>query len=267
MFLGGLVYLAAISPVFKIKEIAVSGNKILETGQIQAVVQNYLSAKIFKIIPQDRLLILASGNLKNKILANFPEIESVQIIKIPPAKLELTIKERKTAAVWCQTKIIPSPTPETSKPAVSAPTSSPVIKEKNVLPESEKCFFMDEGGIIYREAPEMSGSFLPIFYNQSSQVYNLKDQVSASSTIGFALLAKKELRQAEIDLIGFLIKEKGSPDLVALTDEGWLIYFDSSRSAVRQINVLESLLNEEIKEKRENLEYVDLRIANRVYYK
>ena len=46
----------------------------------------------------------------------------------------------------------------------------------------------------------------------------------------------------------------------------WYILFDKSRDLKNQLQALELVLAEKIEE-REHLEYIDLRIENRVYYK
>ena len=55
-------------------------------------------------------------------------------------------------------------------------------------------------------------------------------------------------------------------EAVALIDEGWLVYFDINRPTSEQVKILAVLLKEELKN-RENLQYIDLRIDGRVYYK
>jgi hypothetical protein len=75
------------------------------------------------------------------------------------------------------------------------------------------------------------------------------------------------LREVEIDLPGFILNDDINQELKAFTSEGWLIYFDMTRSALTQARVLEVLLKDEIKDKRAILQYVDLRVADRVYYK
>ena len=279
LLFGNGFYLLVFSPFFQIKTIEISGHQILSAERIKSVAENYLNNKIFKFFPQNRLPVLAVNRLAAKITGEFPEIEKVEIKKNLPAKLIIKINERKATAIWCQAK--PAPVVETPSGPINA-SSSPVLgKEKNILPESERCFFMDASGIIYREAPEMSGSLMPTFYSQivgevnsvrnfSGAISNgvkLKDEMVSAKTIEFAQVIKKDLRLAGIDVKGILLNNQNKNDLTVLTSEGWLVYFDLARPAIGQTRTLIVLLNEEIKEKRVSLEYVDLRIAGRAYYK
>jgi hypothetical protein len=56
-------------------------------------------------------------------------------------------------------------------------------------------------------------------------------------------------------------------ELIAHTSGGWEIYFNPSDSLDAQLNALEKVLEDQIKGSYLNLEYIDLRIEGRVYYK
>jgi len=55
-------------------------------------------------------------------------------------------------------------------------------------------------------------------------------------------------------------------DLKITTGAGWYVYFDTSRTAKNQLTSLVRVL-EEVRNKGRKLEYVDLRIDNRIFYK
>jgi len=56
-------------------------------------------------------------------------------------------------------------------------------------------------------------------------------------------------------------------ELKATTIQGWQIYFNPSVPAISQIDALKVILKNETEEGLAALEYVDLRIEGRVYYK
>lgn len=55
-------------------------------------------------------------------------------------------------------------------------------------------------------------------------------------------------------------------DLKVTSSAGWYVYFDASRTAKNELTSLVRVL-EEVRKKGSNLEYVDLRIDNRIFYK
>ncbi len=56
-------------------------------------------------------------------------------------------------------------------------------------------------------------------------------------------------------------------DLRGTTSLGWQVYFNPAYSIDSQIKALETILDEQIKGDYKSLEYIDLRIEGRVYYK
>lgn len=266
--LAGGFYLLAFSPFFQIRKIEITGWRILSEEAIKSVVQSYLQTQILKVIPQRNLPFLWSENLKYKLEETFAEIGEIRIEKIIPETLRIFVIEREAAAFWCQTQSLAAFRPATTTPSVLAAATStvPLVSplEKRTLPEAENCFLADSGGLLYRQVPAMTGGLAPAFYSQDG---GLKEKVLDNSQVVFAQEIKELLRPSEIELVGFWSQGKGSRDLTSLTSQGWLIYFDVSRPAALQAKILTTLLVDEIQEKRKELEYIDLRIANRAYYK
>ena len=270
MFLAGAVYLFVFSPVFKIAEIKMSGNNLIASEQIESTVRSVLQSKILKIIPSDTTLALIGERIKKDILKAYPEIATVDIKRESISGLAVTVTEKQAAAVICLSAA-PSPSATLSpSPFLSASpiaSSFSVEHSQEKLPESGQCFFTDGAGLIYRGAPEISGTLLPTFYSDNAQLLQIGSAAISSTTLQFSLVLKKELRQAGVDLTGFILNDDVTPELKAFTSEGWLIYFDRERPALTQAKILETLLNGEIKDKRATLQYVDLRVEDRAYYK
>ncbi len=61
-------------------------------------------------------------------------------------------------------------------------------------------------------------------------------------------------------------KEGGVLKIDARTNEGWQAIFMPSQNFSQQLDNLKIVLREKLKN-RENLEYIDLRFGNRVFYK
>ncbi|HCX27541.1 MAG TPA: hypothetical protein DHI91_00165 [Candidatus Portnoybacteria bacterium] len=260
LLLGGLVYFFVWSPVFKVREIKISGVNFVPEEQVRQKTQDFLQKRAWKLIPQDSVFVFPIEKFKKSLLTDWPAIESVKIKIFPPRKLEISLVERAMAAVWCQSKAVLAEEQPTA-------TSSPAMNGRVGLPQSEQCFFADRDGLIFREAPEISGTLLVTFYSRPGQNVVLASQAVSSSTIQFADQVKKQAREMNIDILGFLLGKQGSTDLIVATQEGWAIYLSEERSPAVQLKVLQALLDSEIKGKRSTLNYVDLRTINRVYYR
>jgi len=109
---GSVIYLLFFSPVFQIKKVTISG-------------ANQVSQKdIRSFVPLKNIILLNKAEIKKNILNNFPEISGVEIDRKLPATVNIEIKERAAAAVWCN---------------------------------EEKCFLVDKNGKAFREASEEDG--------------------------------------------------------------------------------------------------------------
>jgi len=272
VLIASLVYLSFWSPFFKIKKINVTGDNFNDQVKVEATVKDILNQKIWHFVPGDSFFIASEQAIKDTIKKTFPEMENVSVHRNIMRGLEISLTGRQSAAIWCQAQKI-APVASTS-PAVASllvteniGTTSPEEIASWQLPEVKKCFFVDKDSFVFSEAPEISGTILPTFYDQTEREINLGSIASASSTIEFADFIQKTMKESGVGFQGFLISNINNPDIIALTSEGWQIYFDLNRSAQAPLKVLDTLLKGDLAEKRASLKYIDLRTANRVYYK
>ncbi len=255
--LAGLFYLAVFSPFFKIKSWLVTSDNFTAQAQAQELVDQFFRQKLWQIIPRDSWLTFSSRRLTRLLLAEFPEAETIKISKNILKGVEVKIEGRQPAAIWCQD----------SAAATAAAADQATTTAEISWPSGDKCFFVDSSGWLFHEAPVISGTAWPTFFSQANEDLDLKDQALASSTIQFASQLKKQLREAEVEALGFRSGAAGSQELEVFVDGGWVVYFNMERPLSTQIKVLNALLLGDLKDKRAGLKYVDLRVAGKVYYK
>jgi len=71
-----------------------------------------------------------------------------------------------------------------------------------------------------------------------------------------------------LPVVSLYIPSVASKEVHLLTDEGWKIYLDVNRDLDGQILVLNNVLKNGIPQPdRQKMDYIDLRVENRVYYK
>jgi hypothetical protein len=268
LIFAGLLYLIFWSPYLKVKSISVESGSLNKSEEIKAAVVSLLSKKYKKFIPGDAFFMVFSGAIKESIEKSFPEAKDVVVKKDILKGLEISLTGRQAAAILCKgEKEAAAEDKELLNQENATTTLVGVGKKLEVIPKSQGCFFVDSGGFLFRHAPEISGTLLPTLYDLSGGDLFLGSFGIASSTINFINLTRISMKEQEIDFKGFLINADNSPDLVALSQEGWNLYFDLNRSAEAPIKILEALLRADLKENRETLKYIDLRTVNRVYYK
>lgn len=130
-----------------------------------------------------------------------------------------------------------------------------------------KCFYFDVEGIIFKEAPQTSGSLITLINDFSQRNFNLGEQILGKDLINFMGLIKEELfSKMDLRVLSFDIAAYPADDLKAITNEGWYVMFSLKRDIKSQLSALKAALDEKI-QNRTGLQYIDLRIENRVYYK
>lgn len=229
---GILIYGAIFSPFFKIKNITVSGTKEISPDLIKKDIEEGLGQFKFKIIPQNSFFTFFSKTLNGRLLNNFKEIESLTVRKdFLKQTLEIRVQEKTKEAILC------------------------------FLSEVDSCFFIDKEGGLLKESPMIKGGSLVVIELKKEDQNNID-----SALIGFINKFKKIVEE-NTNLAIFSAKIKNNQEIILETAAGWQIYLNKKEPPEKQAQIVKRILEEEIKEKQNNLDYIDLRIEGRVYYK
>ena len=135
--------------------------------------------------------------------------------------------------------------------------------------ETAECFYIDKQGIAFEQAPQTSGSLVLLIKDYSEREYHLGKEIFEQRIVNFISQVRYGLSsEAGLAILDFNVLSFPPKDLKVMTNEGWYILFDLERDIKSQLLGLKAALEEKIsEEERKNLEYVDLRIENRIYYK
>lgn len=227
IFLIVLVYIFLFSSLFKIQVVEIFGNKEVSSEEIK---DNFNYGNIF---------LTTENKVRDNLIKKIPKISDLEISKnLINRSVKLTIEERERLGIACH------------------------VKE-----ETENCFYIDNQGVIFEDAPQTSGSLILLIKDYSQREFYLGKKIFEQRIVDFISRARQDL-SSEIGLIAldFNVLSFPSKDLKVMTSEGWYIIFDLEGDIKNQLLSLKAALEEKIQE-RENLEYVDLRIENRIYYK
>ena len=245
-----LAYVVLLSPLFKIRAVEVSGNKEVKTEEIQS---NFDYRNIF---------LFTEDKIENDLLRKFPKISDIEIKKnLIKRIVELTVKERERLGIICQISQI-------SEQQIPGHTAEQALNNEQISEEKiEECFYIDREGFIFEDAPQTSGSLVLLIKDYSQRDFYLGKQVFEQGIVNFISQIKQSLfSETGIKILDFTISSFPYKDLKVMTSEGWYIIFDLERDVESQLLALKAALEEKIKD-RQGLEYMDLRIENRIYYK
>lgn len=239
---GSIVYLLIFSQIFQIKELQISGNQKVQKGDLESFVWEKVNRKIVAFPTKSIFLVNISG-VKQNLLEKFPKISESDIKRKFPDILILSIQERKPLYIFCK--------------------------------NSGPCFYLDEEGVIFdpvrnnisngvEEISEIDGNFLKIQEKRPQEIYLSKEVIEDKLLQGIKEIEGK-LREIGISIKELILFEE---KIEVKTGRDFEIYFNPTENISNQIQNLSLTLEKEIPpEKRGNLEYIDLRFGNKVYYK
>ncbi len=233
----GVVYLFFFSKIFNVREISINNGTFVSNSEIRETADNYLEERKLFIPRFSNIFFVDSDKVQALISEKFPQVKNVEVEKKLLHTLAISLDKKEAVGSWC-------------------------FKQDN------KCFYFDKNGIAFDTAADSSGSLLLSVEDENGQFEKLGQQVVDADLLNFILKSQTELEKLKISLAEFIIPAGEKFRLDAQTASGWKIYFSTSDDLKDQINTLNTFLSQKISpDKRDQLQYIDLRIPNRVYYK
>ena len=241
VFLGVVVYFLFFSLYLSINSIEVSGAEKVDPEKIKNALEEKISGKFLGVIPKNNLLAINKNGTKKYLLSKFNRLESVEIKKIFPEKMVISVKEKEF---------------------------------KLIFSTGENRYLIDENGVAWPrndfELDSAEAEILVTLMDESGKVIPDVKTALSHDFIQYMLDIKEGVQnEAGIEISGnFYSPRLISGDLNVETKEGWKIYFNREIGIAKSIGILKSVLKDKIKkEDISKLEYLDLRINNKVYYK
>lgn len=225
---SGIFYLLFFCKYVKIKSIAVKGSGAAIEAQVSEAAREVLENKVFKILPSDSLILFNKKKVSKEISEKCA-LNAISITRKLPSSLEIQIEERTGVLNWC---------------------------------DGDDCYLIDKDAA---EASKDLDSSLPVVSESCTETdrKHNKGKVDFVSSANGLILDKLGLR-----IKSFSLENCFTQKLVAKTDVGFEVYFNLARPVKEQTDVLYNVLTEKILEKNwATIQYVDLQVEGRVYYK
>ncbi|MBI4158265.1 MAG: hypothetical protein HY505_01415 [Candidatus Yanofskybacteria bacterium] len=227
---GFVLYLLFFSGFLEIKELSVSGLDKVNSNKFHDELNKRLNSKWLGFIEYQRnVLFFSSEDFKAEIFAVFPEIKEISVSKEPPHALNFNVIERATAGIWCFV---------------------------------DDCKYFDKEGVLWGEAAKSSG-FLILSVDDLRQDSGNIDQ----ALLEIIILISGKLAEINIFVSKFMIPSDFIGDFSTFTSSGYELLFSTDSDISKQLEVLEIFLAEKKDNFDFKLQYIDLRINGRVYYK
>lgn len=240
LVLVGAVF-AMRTPSWRIQKITLSGAKSLDEPEVRANIRIALAGTRAYILPRASFFLADTGAIASDLQRDFPRIRDAVVTKEFPDKLNVAITERVFWGVFCNGL---------------QGSSTPV------------CAYIDSGGVAYEYAPEPQGKLIITIRTDADG-----DSALSASAVDSVLMA--EIRslaenipaQTGIALADFELRSRIPGEIRAIAADGFTMIFKREDDYAATLHVLKRVLDGEIKEKRNRLDYIDLRFGNKVFYK
>lgn len=249
----GLIFLSRIKS-FNIKEANISGNSIVETKDIEDIVKKNISGYYLWVFPKTNFLIFPKQKIEKDLLLSFKRLKKISFDLENLTLLKVQVSEYEGKFLWCGTLI---------------PTLSSDLRDN-------KCYFLDNTGYIFDEAPYFSGEVYFKFYGPIVGAGNNPVGSYFSSNNFINILAfKQNLEQIKLKPVSFWVDEGRGEGEFSLSRDSVTsprIIFKIDSDYQKNAENLQAALDTEplrsdIKNKYSSLLYIDLRFGNKVYYK
>jgi cell division septal protein FtsQ len=230
---GVLIFAAFSVEKFKITGVSIVGQKEIDPEIVKNEVDRLLFKKYLGLVPCDRVFTFPRKAVEANIMEGLKKLESAVVEIGFDRKIRVKITERQPVAIVC-------------------------------AGNSGECMFLDKTGYIYDEAPYFSDGVFVKFEDGRDKKASIGEFLfDASELVRFFNFLNILSGQYNINKVGI----KNDVVYEFHVDEGWYLVLDArdnwNESYANFLSSSDEILNDDRKE----LEYIDLRFGNKVFFK
>jgi len=241
VFIGVSAYLLFFSPFMEIDSISSNGNQDIPSEEITLQAKKAIDGKYFGYFSKKNFFLVSKEAIDAALKSSFNRLEVASIEKKFPKAILIKVRERHPELVWCSGGV---------------------------------CYLIDKEGMAYSGATGTdeelrNQNFLTVIDENARPVEIGKTFID----IGYIDFLKKMSLILPDDLKletegSYYTPAMASREVIVKTKEGWLLKMNSAISPEENKKIIQTVFEKELPEdKRQSLDYLDLRVKNKVYFK
>lgn len=239
-FISVCIWILFFSAMLEVTLINVA-NKRIERSKVEDLVRQRVAGAYWGVLPKNNLIVIPEKQIEQDLKDNFNLIKEVTVTRVFPNALLVELAERESEIVWCQ---------------------------------QGECYLVDENGtVFYKLKPtdeELYRQDLVRVEDRSQSGIEVGKTIVDPSAVAYliGLVSKFEQHgQLEIQPV-FWTPSAISGEIRVRTKAGWEIFLNLAQPVEGQVGILKKVIQEKVSpEKIDDLQYIDLRLKERVVYK
>ncbi len=227
-----LIYSFFFNSFLSINNIIVEGSERNIQDKIENIVSEN-SQKLFFSFPINSIFAISPSVIKKEIKSEIIKIEEVSLKRIFPNTIKVVVQERDSVAIWCKV-------------------------------DRRMCYNIDKKGVVYEEV-QLKGDEV-VFFKSSAEDTALGENIISKDEIKVMFDISLTMKNND-EIISFFNFTNRSV-LEVFMFNGWKVYFLLDNSFERQLENIDIIFKQEVKnDQRKDLDYIDMRYGDRIYYK
>jgi hypothetical protein len=239
------VWIVTESPIFRIDRFAVTGNRVVASGDITTLLRAAAARhRTFwsSFLGVDNMLVWPNA-LATSDLPSVPQVASVALEKnYWSHTLTAVVTERQPLAIWCGMP----PNDASGNPS-----------------GNESCFWFDDTGTLFARAFDTEGNEILAVHDRSGDPLALGGTILPDIFIGNMLSILNVLKESGLIIKDIALNDMALQEIDVSTYNGPTIYFSLRFNADEDLPVLRDFMQQP---NFDALQYVDFRTENRAYY-
>lgn len=236
--------IASYLPQFSVQDIHITGAREVRTDLLRAYIETQLNDGRYAFLSRSNIFLYPKEGIESAIIEYFPRIRSAKVSResLLATAITVSVEEREAFAKWCSSTAL-----GTSR--------------------GDECYFLGESGFVFAPETSSAPAVSPYIFrgNLASTTPPLGQQYLPGKFAGVLALLER-LGQAGFSPVEVVAEDE--QDFSVRLRQGFEIRASFGADLGALVKNLELILaSEPLRGAEDELEYIDLRFGNRVYYK
>lgn len=231
-------YLVLFSPWLTIATVQITGTNNDQAYEVYTALRDDMTKHRWGFVPQTNVFAFDESLTKQHIQETFAFSDVTIDVQLFKRKISITVTETPPSLIWYS---------------------------------QQTYYFVNNEGTIIRIITDITqeGSGMAQIIDDSQELSNIGQSVLSRDKITFITTVHDALKEiTSLPVFNYSFANKLSTQLkVHITDQPYVIYFDTSSEVNGQLEKLRRIVSEGLVTEKNPQEYIDLRIGDRVYFK